>query len=204
MRVFVSASLIGLALVSLAACNPSTPGANGSSAPGAAPGAPAAAGPISAAQFPHRRPGLWTQVTAMDGAATNGPGMQMCVDETSEARMQAFGQHVPGGQCSTPQLTRNLDGSINVSESCDMGANGKTVSTGVIRGDFNTSYSMDLDSQTSGSSIAQLNGEHKMTVSGTWNGPCAAGQRGGDMILPNGQTHNLLDDEAARTNATGN
>jgi hypothetical protein len=130
--------------------------------------------------------------------------MQMCVDENSEARMSAVGQHMAGAQCTPPQLVRNLDGSINISESCDMGANGKAVTTGVIRGDFNTSYTEEMDSQFSGSPVAQLNGEHKMTVTGTWTGPCAPGQRGGDIIMPNGATHNLLDDEARSTNATGN
>jgi hypothetical protein len=204
MRLFAAAALTGLALVSLAACGQPTPSANGASAPGAAPAAPPAApGPLTAAQVPHRRAGLWRQVTAMDGPAT-GPGMQFCVDDNSEAQMSAFAaQHMPGGHCDPPQLVRNLDGSINISESCDMGANGKAVTTGVITGDFNTSYSESLDTQMSGSPIAQMNGDHKMTVTGTWTGPCAPGQHGGDMIMPDGTTRNMLAD-LATSNATGN
>jgi len=203
MRSFFAASLTGLALVWLAACNQPAPSANGTAAPGAGPAAPAAAGPLTPDQFPHRRPGLWTQVTGMDGPPS-GPGTQMCVDATSEARLSAFAQHVPGATCTPPQLVRNLDGSMNVAESCDMGANGKIVTSGVIRGDFNTSYTEVVDSQISGSSVAQMNGDHKMTVTGTWTGPCAPGQRGGDIILPGGQTHNILDDQSAPANAAGN
>jgi hypothetical protein len=204
MRNFIAAAVTALALVPLAACNQPAPSANGPAAPAASPGAaPAAPGPLSAADIPHRRPGLWTQVTAMDGPAI-GSGMQMCVDADSEARLTTFSQHIPGAQCAPPQLVRNLDGSINVSESCDMGANGKVSTTGVIRGDFNTSYTEQMDSQFSGSPVAQMNGDHKMTITATWTGPCAPGQRGGDIILPNGQVHNLLDDQAARTNAAGN
>lgn len=203
MRIFVAATLTGLALVSLAACNQPAPSANGSSAPGAAPAAPAASGPLTADQYPHRRPGLWTTVIGMDGPPS-GPGTQMCVDANSEARLSAFAQHIPGATCSPIQIVRNLDGSMNVSESCDMGANGKIVTNGVIRGDFNTSYTEQMDSQMTGSQVAQMNGDHKMTATGTWTGPCAPGQRGGDVILANGQTRNLLDDEAAQTNAPAN
>lgn len=197
MRVHIAVGLTGLALVSLAACNKPAPGTGGS-APAAA--APATAGPISVSQFPRRKPGLWQQTIAMDGPAS-GPGMKLCVDATSDAKMQAFAQHAPGATCSPPQLTRNLDGSINIAESCDMGASGKSNSTGVIKGDFNSSYTVVMDTQMSGSPVAQMNGDHKMTITATWTGPCAPGQRGGDMVMPDGTTRNVLDSEAARSNA---
>ena len=37
-----------------------------------------------------------------------------------------------------------------------------------------------------------MNGAHKMAIDAAWTGPCAAGQKGGDMILPNGMTVNIL------------
>jgi hypothetical protein len=200
MRLHIAAGLTGLALVSLAACGKPAPGAAGS-AP--ATGAPAAPGPISVSQFPQRKPGLWQQTIAMDGPAT-GPGMKLCVDATSDAKMQTFAQHMPGATCSPPQMTRNLDGSINVAETCDMGASGKSTSTGVIKGDFNSSYTVTMDTQMSGSPVAQMNGDHKMTITATWTGPCTPGQRGGDMVMPDGATRNVLDSEAARSNAAAN
>jgi hypothetical protein len=197
MRVFIAAGLTGVALISLAACSKPAPGAAGGSAPAAG----AAPGPLTAAQIPHRKPGLWRQTIAMDGASDTGPGTQLCVDEASEAKMSAFAQRMPNGvHCPTPQFTRNLDGSISFSESCDMGASGKVATTGVIKGDFNSGYTSAMDTQYSGSPVPQMNGDHKMTITATWTGPCAPGQRGGDMIM-GGMTRNILDDEAKRSGA---
>jgi hypothetical protein len=196
MRPLIAAALIGASLCALAACNKPAPGA--SSATAAAPAS--APGPLTAAQMPHRKPGLWRQVTTMDGAAPAGPGMQLCVDEASEAKMSAFGQRAPGAaHCPPAQFTRNVDGSMSFSESCDAGANGKTTSTGVIKGDFNAGYTEDIDTRYSGAPTASMNGDHKMTITATWVGPCPAGQRGGDLTLANGMKRNILDDEAAKT-----
>jgi hypothetical protein len=82
-----------------------------------------------------------------------------------------------------------------------MGARGKVSTTGVIKGDFNSNYTVTMDSQITGSPTAQMNGDHKMTIAATWLGPCAPGQKGGDMIFPNGMVRNTLDDQSARNNA---
>jgi hypothetical protein len=200
MRASITVALTGVALVALAACS--------KPAPATAPGSPSAAasasapGPIAANQLPHRKPGLWRQVMTMDGTAPAGPGMQLCVDEASEAKMSAFAQRMPGaGHCPPAQFTRNLDGSVSFSESCDAGANGKSTSTGVIKGSMNSGYTEEIDTQYSGSSVASLNGDHKMTITATWVGPCAPGQRGGDLILANGMKRNVLDSEPATTGA---
>jgi hypothetical protein len=192
MRHYIAAGLTGLALVSLAACGKSATTAGGSSSAGA----PAASGPVSLSQFPARKPGLWQQVMAMDGPAS-GPGFKLCIDAASDARMSAFARRSPGAKCSPAQMTRNLDGSIGVTETCDMGASGKASTTGVIKGDFNSSYTVTMDSQISGSPMAQMNGDHKMIITATWLGPCAPGQKGGDMIFPNGMVRNTLDDQSS-------
>jgi hypothetical protein len=194
MRIVFAAGLTSVALISLAACSKPAPGAGAASGPAAS---TAPSGPLTAAQIPHRKPGLWRQTIAMDGAADTGPGTQLCVDETSEAKMSAFAQRMPGGvHCPAPQFTRNLDGSMSFAQSCDMGASGKASTTGVIKGDFNSGYTSVMDTQYSGSPVAAVNGDHKMTITATWTGPCAPGQRGGDMIMPGGMKRNILDDEA--------
>jgi len=192
MRVSIAAAMMGVALSALAAC--SKPG------PAAAPGAPGGEAPSASTAAPHRKPGLWRQVMSMDGTAPAGPGMQLCVDEASEAKMSAVAQRMPGGaHCPPAQFTHNLDGSMTFSDSCDTGAKGKAVTTGVIKGDFNSGYTEQMDMQYSGSPVAAINGEHKMTITATWLGPCAPGQKGGDLILPNGTTRNLLDAQPATT-----
>ncbi len=191
------ALIAAAALVALAGCSKPAPTA---AAPGSAPAAASASapGPLTVNQFPHRKPGLWRQVMTIDGAAPAGPGMQLCVDEASEAKMSAVAQRMPGGaHCPPAQFTRNLDGSIGFTESCDTGANGKSASSGTIKGDMNAGYTEEIDSQYSGSPVAALNGAHKMTITATWVGPCGPGQRGGDMIMANGFKRNMLDDHPA-------
>ncbi|HEX3916207.1 MAG TPA: DUF3617 family protein [Caulobacteraceae bacterium] len=199
MRALITAGLLGAAAVSLAACNP--PGVSSNNAANsadanstpAAPGATAAAGPLTPDQIPHRRPGLWKQVMSMDGATPQGPGIQLCVDEASEAKLNIAAMQSAQGMHCTQTFARNLDGSIAVSGNCNAGANGVSTTTGTIRGDFNTGYTMDMHTTMTGSPVSQMNGNHTMTITATWTGPCAPGQHGGDMVMPNGQTHNMLD-----------
>jgi len=187
MRIAAAAGLTGLALISLAACN--KPAAGNSSATAAASSAAPAAGPMTADQMPQRKAGLWKQTMSMDGGPTNG-AIQLCVDAASEAKMNITAQNIAGAKCDKPQFTRALDGSIAFSNSCDMGSNGKMQTSGTIKGDFNSSYVATIATTTSGSPMAQMNGAHTMVINATWTGPCAPGQTGGDMILPNGMTVN--------------
>jgi hypothetical protein len=187
-----AASFVGASLILLSACGKSAPGGSTASAPTAA--APsAAAGPLSLDQVPRRRPGLWTQTMAMQGAPAGPPSMQICVDADSEAKMSVAAQKIPDAHCDSPSFSRNLDGTLNFSTSCDMGANGKAQTSGVIKGDFQSSYTMDMNTKYSGSPVQSLNGDHKMTISATRVGDSAPGQRGGDMILANGMKMNALD-----------
>jgi hypothetical protein len=178
MRVSALAAFTVVALCALAACGKPAP----------------TSGPLAASQIPHSKPGLWREVTVTDGADPAGPGTQLCVDDAvSKARMSALAQRTPGAPRCRSEYTRNLDGSISVLTSCDIGKYGKVVTTSAIKGDFNSSYTTTTDRQISGSPVAGLNGDHKTTVIATWLGPCAPGQRVGDMILPDGTKRNILD-----------
>ena len=63
--------------------------------------------------------------------------------------------------------------------------------SGTIVGDFNTAYKVSIDSTTTGAAVPSLNGEHRMSIAATWVGPCAPGQMGGDVIMPDGRTINM-------------
>ena len=201
MRVWITVGLVGAALVSLAACNKPASGTGGASAPAGA--APAASGPVTLQHFPHRKPGLWTQTVSMDGASSGPGSSQICIDAATETKMSAIAQKLPGAHCDTPQFSQNLDGSITFASNCAIGA-GKTETTGTIKGDFNSSYTTVMDTKYSGLAVAAMNGEHKMAITATWTGPCAPGQRGGDMILANGMKVNIIDREAAPPSGGGN
>ena len=204
MRILFAAGLTGLALVSLAACNKSGPASGGSSSAAAASATPAASGPLSADQLPHRRPGLWKQTISVDGGSAGLGATQLCVDANSEARMSLAAQAVPGAKCDTPKFTRNPDGSLSFTGGCDMGANGKTQTTGTIKGDFNAGYTTTMSTSYSGSPAPSMNGTHTMVVTAAWTGPCAPGEKGGDIVLPNGMKMNSLDHQAPTMPSGGN
>jgi len=73
-----------------------------------------------------------------------------------------------------------------------MGSGGTVVSEGTATGDFNTSYTVQVQSTTSGASAPQMNGAHKVSIASEWLGACPAGMAPGDMELPNGMKINML------------
>ena len=59
----------------------------------------------------------------------------------------------------------------------------------VFTGSFDSSYTMTMTNQPPpGLPVLPT-----VSVSAKWLGPCTAGQKPGDMIMPNGKTINLLD-----------
>jgi hypothetical protein len=188
MRVLVPLLLIGAAAAGLAACN--RPAASGAAAPGAQ--------PLALNDMPHRKAGLWRQTMHMEGVDRPMPAIEACTDEASEAKLNLLGQHKSKDLCQNQDFSRSPDGSIHFSVSCDLGAHGRTASTGTISGDFASHYRIAMASKTTGAPLAQMNSEHKMVIDATWIGPCAPGQRGGDMIMADGRKVNLT---AATPNA---
>lgn len=193
MRMLIVAGLAGVALVSLAACNkhPASGDAAASSGAGVASAPAAPAGPVAIQSIPHRKPGLWSQTMTMSGAPTQMPSLKICVDEASEAKTSLLVQQSRDSKCGPPQLTRNLDGSITFTTSCDMGQFGKVDSTGTVKGDFNSAYTVDMNSTTTGGPAGKSE-THHIALTATRVGDCAPGQVGGDIIMANGMKLNAL------------
>jgi hypothetical protein len=187
MRVII-ANLTVLALVAtVTACDQSA---------AAADGAVARAGQIAANQIPHRRLGLWRQ-TVSDGGPVPHPAITLCVDDASEALLSPFPRPQQTNMaCPPPEMKRGVDGAISFSHSCVPPGGGKITTTGVLRGDLNSSFTVKTDTVVSGSPNAQMNGERRTTVSAVWIGSCPPGARGGDITMPDGITRNILDDMA--------
>ena len=156
--------------------------------PKAATAAPAAAPVVTT--WPKRKPGLWTQTMNLKAQGFSR-SFRFCIDESSDQKMGLNSQG-PDNQCQQKSMTRGLDGSWTIVSACDMGAAGKTDSTVHVSGDFNTRYVMELTSTTTGAAQPALNGEHKMSMTAEWSGPCPAGWAGGDVEMPGGRRINLV------------
>ena len=48
-----------------------------------------------------------------------------------------------------------------------------------------------------------MNDTGRMLIEGRWLGTCSAGQRAGDMVLPNGITVNVVDDKKRAESTPG-
>jgi hypothetical protein len=139
---------------------------------------------------PARKAGEW-KIAIVPETAGAAPNMtfQLCLDADSDKALMAKGLTMAGGQCQVTSKTRNGDQTIYDS-ACDLGAM-KTTSHVVLSGDFQSSYSMQITSDTTGGP-AKLPKHSAMTQTATWMGPCSAGMQPGDMIMPGGMKINAL------------
>ena len=147
-----------------------------------------------AADMPARKPGLWELKTEFQGRAVPARTMRQCIDAATDKLMNAnFGG--PAQQACSKHDVRESGGVITIDSVCKFGEATST-SHAVVSGDFNSAYTVEITSTRAGGrplpGVAAGAATH-MKLAATWVGPCAAGQRPGDMIMGNGMTVNILD-----------
>jgi hypothetical protein len=199
MRVLTLAGLSALTALGLAACG-RHPGASSSAPASGAPAAssaaakaaPNAAAPAALPAKPRRKPGLWEQHLSLGGTDMVQTS-QICIDDITEQKLSMFGAQINRQNCKVYQLKRKTGGSWAFSSVCNMGSGGTVTTAGTVTGDFATAYKVRSDTTTVGAVVPQMNGDRKVDIDAAWRGPCKPGQKGGDMVLPNGMKVNLLD-----------
>jgi Protein of unknown function (DUF3617) len=144
--------------------------------------------PASAAEMPARKAGLWE---IQMGGAANGMAIRQCIDAATDQMMQSgTGQGGPPNveqQCSKRDVQKSGD-SVTIDSVCTRA--GKTVTShAVVTGSFDSAYTMTVTTQ----SPNMPGGGMTITMAAKWLGPCAADQKPGDMIMPNGMKINILD-----------
>lgn len=149
-----------------------------------------AAAPAPLTAPPQRRAGLWEQTISSDRMKQS---VSMCLDDAFSKKMTLWGQQTGKDPCEKSVVTPRLGGGWTFSSVCDLGPGGRIVSQGVASGDFGSHYTVDVSSTTTGASMPQANGDHKMHMEATWKGACPAAMRAGDMQLSNGMTINMAD-----------
>jgi len=132
----------------------------------------------AAADLPKRKSGLWEMKTQMEGMPSHGP-MQMCVDQTSDNLMQQRGPREKP-DCSVMDVNR-AGGKVTIHSVCKF--EGTTATTdAVITGDFESGYRSDMKIRYS--PAKQGMGDMHMIQEAKWLGPCKAGQKPGDVMMP--------------------
>jgi len=148
--------------------------------------------PALAAEMPARKAGLWEITTS----AGNRMAIRQCIDAATDQMMQSRAGTGPapgtGPGAGTPPCSKRdvqkTGDTVTIDSTCTVA--GRTVNThAVVAGSFDSAYTMTVTSQGDGIPA----GAGTMTMSAKWLGPCAADQRPGDMIMPNGMKINILD-----------
>ena len=110
--------------------------------------------------------------------------MQQCVDAKTDEVMQAASAANAQRDCSKRDVQKSGN-TITIDSVCTVVGKPKTTHT-VITGSFDSGYTMAITSQTDGA-------PRTMNIEAKWLGPCAADQKPGDTIMPNGVKMNVLD-----------
>ena len=142
------------------------------------------AGTASAADVPRRKSGLWEVRTQMAGIPPQGP-MQMCVDQASDNVMQERTKEKVN--CPVMDISRGV-GKVTIHAVCKHEGVTST-SDSVITGDFDSAYRNDMVIRYDPPQHGMK--EMKMVQEARWLGPCKAGQKPGDVIMPGKQKFNM-------------
>ena len=106
--------------------------------------------PATAQDMPARKAGLWEMTMTFEGRGAPPQTMQQCIDAATDKAMQDMSQGMRGQSCSKREV-KKVGNTIVFDSVCSMGA-GTTTSHGVVSGDFNSAYTVKVNSKREGGS----------------------------------------------------
>ena len=160
------------------------------------------ASPALALDMPTRKAGLWELKMEFQGRNLPAQLMQQCTDATTDKLMTLNFGGAAERNCQKRDVN-NSGGTITIDSVCQFG-DATTTSHAVVSGDFNTAYTVQINSTRQGGrpipGVAPGSESH-MTIAAKWLGPCAAGQKPGDVMMGNGMKMNVLELQKAGARA---
>ena len=156
------------------------------------------AAPAGAVDLPTRKAGLWELTMDFHNTRLPQQTMRQCTDADSDRLMNLNFAGSNEQACSKKDIVPSNGGYVIDSE-CTFGGM-TTVSHAVVTGSFDSAYAVDVASTRRGGPPGMpANGASHMSITAKWIGPCAAGQKPGDVIMSNGVKMNVLDLQKARS-----
>ena len=152
------------------------------------------ASPAAALDMPARKPGLWELKMAFEGNKIPPRVMQQCIDAATDKMMNTDFGGSAQENCSKRD-GQNTGGVITIDSVCKFGA-ATTASHAVVTGKLDSGYTVDVTStRTGGAPVPGMpaSGSTHMKLEAKWLGPCAAGQKPGDMMMGSGMKMNVLE-----------
>jgi len=159
----------------------------------------AIAAPAHAVDLPTRKAGLWGSTMDFHNTRLPHQTMKQCTDADSDRLMNMNFAGSNEQACSRKDIVSNGSGFV-IDSVCAFGGM-TTTSHAVVTGAFDSAYSVDVTSTRKGGPAVPgmaASGQSHMTITAKWLGPCAAGERPGDVTMANGMTMNVLDLQKAR------
>lgn len=138
-----------------------------------------------AADTPKRKPGLWEINTHMEGMPSMG-AIQQCIDKNTDNLMQQRAQK-DKPDCSVMDV-KQQGNKFTMHSVCKFD-NTTATTDAVFVGAFESAYKGDM--HTRYSPPMQGMSESKMSMEAKWLGPCKAGQKPGDVIMPHMKGMNM-------------
>jgi hypothetical protein len=158
-----------------------------------------AAVPAFAVDLPTRKAGLWEMTMDFHNSRLPHQTMKQCTDAASDRLMNMNFAGSNEQACSKKEIVRNGAGYV-VDSVCSFGGI-TTTSHAVVTGSFDSAYAVEVASTRRGGPHMPglpANGETHMTINAKWLGPCAAGDRPGDVTMSNGIKMNVIELQKAR------
>ena len=157
------------------------------------------AAPAGAVDLPARKAGLWELTMNFHNSRLPHQTMRQCTDADSDRLMNLNFAGSNEQACSKKDIVPNGTGYV-VDSICNFGGV-TTTSHAVVTGSFDSAYSVDVNSTREGGPAmpgAAVGAASHMTIAAKWLGPCAAGEKPGDVIMSNGMKMNVLELQKAR------
>jgi len=136
-----------------------------------------------AADMPQRKSGLWEVKTSIASMPAQAMQMQQCIDQGTDDAMRAMAGNL--GQQSCSKLDVRRDGARFVSDSVCKFRNSTITSRGVFSGDFSSGYKAEINTSYDPPMMGRKN--DTTLIEARWVGPCKAGMKPGDMVMPGGK-----------------
>jgi len=132
-----------------------------------------------------RKPGLWEMRIQAEGRrAGQEQVIHQCIDAGSDSMLRDWARGKEEGRCTTYE-PRRVGANTVVDAVCKVGRSTATIRTEIsgdpssdFRADTRTTYNPPLRGRAQGHAVMHAR----------WTGPCAPGQKPGEIVLPGGNT----------------
>ncbi len=152
------------------------------------------ASPAFAAEMPARKAGLWQLKMTFEQPRLASHVIEQCIDAATDKLLNSNFGGSAQQTCQKREVHKTGD-TIVVDLVCSF-AGATSTTHAVVNGDFNSAYTVKVATKREGGpSMPGIGpqGEMHMAIAAKWLGPCAKGQRPGDMIMGNGMKINVLE-----------